>query len=52
MRCRTSDVNAACIECGWLNALHQKFIVMGGYDCGRIVENERCGIIDLKRKEI
>ena len=23
MRCRTSDVNAACIKCGWLNALHQ-----------------------------
>ena len=31
MRYRTGDVNAACIDCGELNALHQKFIVMGGY---------------------
>ena len=26
-----------------------KFIVMGGYDCGRIEEIERRGRVDLKR---
>ena len=28
-----------------------RFIVMGGYDCGRIKESERRGTIDLKRTE-